>query len=76
MGGFTMTAGAIMAKKKSGEDLKLTAVKIDRVIASKAKMIAADQGKSLAGYLSEGLRGLVERDWAKMVKRADKGSAE
>jgi hypothetical protein len=66
-----MSAGAVMAKKKTGEELKLGAVKIERDIISKARMIAADQGKPLAGYLSESLRAVVERDWSKMVKKAD-----
>jgi hypothetical protein len=68
-----MIAGAIMAKKKSGEELKLGAVKLERDIITKAKMIAADRGVPLAGYLSESLRAVVERDWSKMVKRADEG---
>ncbi len=66
-----MSAGAVMAKKKSGEDLKLGAVKIERDIISKARLIAADHGKPLAGYLSDALRPVVERDWSKMVKKAD-----
>ena len=45
-----------MAKKKSGEQLKLGAVKLERDIISKAKMIAADHGTPLAGYLSDSLR--------------------
>jgi hypothetical protein len=67
-------AGTVMGKKKSGEGLKLTAVKVERDIVSKAKMIAADRGVPLASYLSDGLRGMVERDWSKMVKKADEGS--
>jgi hypothetical protein len=68
-----MIAGAIMAKKKSGEELKLGAVKLERDIISKAKLIAADRGVPLASYLSESVRAVVERDWLKMVKRADEG---
>jgi hypothetical protein len=60
-----------MAKKKSGEELKLGAVKIERDIITKAKLISADRGVPLAGYLSESVRPVVERDWSKMVKRAD-----
>lgn len=68
-----MSAGGTMAKKKSGDELKLGAVKVERDIITKAKMIAADRGVPLAGYLSESLRAVVERDWLKMVKRADEG---
>ncbi len=69
-----MSGGGVMAKKKSGEELKLGVVKLERDIISKARMIAADQGAPLAGYLSDSLRAVVERDWAKMVKKADKGA--
>jgi hypothetical protein len=62
-----------MAKKKSGEDLKLATVKIERDILTKARMIAADRGIPLAGYLSDSLRLIVERDWGRMVKKADEG---
>jgi hypothetical protein len=60
----------IMAKKKLDE-LKLGAVKVERDIVTKAKLIAADQGKPMASYLSDILRPIVERDWAKMVLKAD-----
>jgi hypothetical protein len=60
-----------MAKKKSSEDLKLTAVKVERDIISRARMIAAARGTSLAGYLSDSLRRVVDKDWAGMVRKAD-----
>jgi hypothetical protein len=62
----------IMAKKKPDE-LKLGAVKVERDIISKAKLIAADQGKPVASYLSDSLRPIIDRDWAKMVRKADTG---
>jgi hypothetical protein len=62
----------IMAKKKP-DDLKLGAVKVERDIISKAKLIAADQGKPLASYLSDSLRPIVEKDWAKVLLKADTG---
>jgi hypothetical protein len=65
-----------MATKKSGEELKLGAVKIERDIISKAKLIAADSGKPLAGYLSDVLRPAVEKDWSKMIRRADSGDGK
>lgn len=69
----------LMAKKKAGPkaDLKLGAVKIEVDIITRAKMIAADQGKPLATYLSDSLRTVVERDWAKMIRKAgSEGGAE
>jgi hypothetical protein len=64
------TAEASMAKKKSARAEPPTkAVKIDRALAAKAQMIAADKGVPLADYISEMLRGAVEKDWGRMVKR-------
>jgi hypothetical protein len=68
-----MAAGVLMAKKKPAEELKLGAVKIERDIITRAKMIAADRGIPLAGYLSEALRSVVDRDWARMVARTARG---
>jgi hypothetical protein len=65
--------GVAMAKKKSGEDLKLGVVKIERDIITKARMIAADRGIPLARYLSDSLRMIVVRDWGEVVKRANEG---
>jgi hypothetical protein len=47
------------------------AVKIDRALAGKAQMIATDKGMTLADYISEALRSVVEKDWGKMVRRVD-----
>jgi predicted HicB family RNase H-like nuclease len=70
-------AEAVMAKKKSsGAEPPTKAVKIDRALASKAQMIATDRGLSLADYISETLRGAVEKDWNKMVRRAGAGADE
>jgi hypothetical protein len=68
----TATAEATrpMAKKKStGSEPPTKAVKIDRGLAAKAQMISTDRGIPLADYISETLRGAVEKDWARMVKR-------
>jgi hypothetical protein len=61
-----------MAKKRSteGKEPPTVAVKIDRTLAGKARMIATDKGQSLADFISEALRGVVDREWAKMVRRA------
>jgi hypothetical protein len=65
--------GGLMTRKKTADELKLVAVKIERDIVTRAKMISAEQGVSLAGYLSTALRTTVDRDWARMVDRAAKG---
>ena len=64
------SAEATMGRKKSGSGPKLAATKIDRDLIHKAKLIAADRGEPMAGYLSAILRPAVERDWAKMVRKA------
>jgi hypothetical protein len=70
-------AEAVMAKKKNdGADPPTKAVKIDRALAAKAQMIATDRGIPLAEYVSATLRGVIERDWAKMVRRAGEGGSE
>jgi hypothetical protein len=67
---------APMAKKKApGAEPPTKAVKLDRALAAKAQMIATDRGIPLADYISECLRGVVERDWAKMIRRVG-GDAE
>lgn len=60
-----------MAKKKAedGKEAPTTAIKIERSLAGKAKMIATDKGTSLADYVSEIIRATVERDWAKLIKK-------
>ena len=64
------TAEETMAKKKSdGAGPPTKAVKIDRALATKAQMIATDRGIPLADYISEILRGAVEKDWNKMIRR-------
>jgi hypothetical protein len=69
------TAEMTMAKKKpGGSEPPTKAVKVDRALAAKAQMIATDRGVSLADYISDALRGMVEKDWAKMVRRAGGGS--
>jgi hypothetical protein len=64
-----------MATKKSGEPLKLGVVKVERDIITKAKLIAADRGESLAGYLSASLRSVVDKDWYRMLKKTDQVDA-
>jgi predicted HicB family RNase H-like nuclease len=62
-----------MAKKKSGggKETFTVAVKIERSLAGKAKMIATDKNVSLAEYISEIIRPTVERDWGKLIKKTE-----
>jgi hypothetical protein len=56
-----------MAKKKTGRPPGTrndVSCKIDRIIASKAKYVVSSRGISLAEYLSEALRPIVDRDHA------------
>ena len=64
------TVEATMPRKKSDTGPKLGGTKIDRDIIAKAKLIAADRGMPQAAYLSAILRPVVERDWARMVRKA------
>jgi hypothetical protein len=60
-----------MADQKKRND---KAVKISRDLAAKAKLIAESKGIPVAEYLSELLRGPVERDWPKAVKTIEEQS--
>ncbi len=61
-------APAVSPRKKSGR--KTIAVRIDAPIGKKAQTVADDRGIPVSEYLSELLRGAVDRDWLKIVKRA------
>ncbi len=52
------------------------AVKIDRTLATKAKMIAESRGISVAEYLSGLLRAPIEKDWPKAIDAINKQSTE
>lgn len=57
-----------MARKK-GTALKTTPVKIETGLVRKAKTIAEDKGIDLSDYLSGVVRGAIERDWTKVLKK-------
>lgn len=72
-----MRAQQMARKRRPSEDAPPTVpIKVDRAIAAKAKMIASDQGIDLAKYVSDALRGIVERDWSRMIKRVDSSGGE
>jgi hypothetical protein len=62
-----------VAKKKDGSELKTATVKIDRTIVTRAKVLAADRGETVAAFLSDLLRAPVDREWSKMVRKASGG---
>jgi hypothetical protein len=55
-------------RPKSSERDDVT-VKIDRAVASMARMVASVRGVPLVEYLSEAARTVVERDFAKEMRR-------
>ena len=57
-----------MAGKKKDEKRDDKAVKIERHLATKAKVIAESKGVVMAEYLSDLLRPLISRDWPKALK--------
>lgn len=53
------------AEKGKRDDV---AVKVDRLLADKARLVAKRRGTTLAEYVSELIRGPVDRDFAKEIK--------
>jgi hypothetical protein len=51
-------------------------VKLDGTIVGKAQMVAKANGTSVAEYLSELLRGLVDRDFLKVMKQMEAETAD
>lgn len=60
-----MSAGSLMMPKKKRND---AITKIDKDLLQKARHIATHRDVPLAEYLSEALRPVVERDFAKFRK--------
>lgn len=44
-------------------------VKIDRAIWQRARVIAGERNLTIAEYLSEALRPIVDKDWTRTVKK-------
>lgn len=67
-----------MAAKKRVEKGKRddVAVKVDRTLVDKAKLVAARRGTTMAEYLSELIRTPVERDFTKTVREMGEGGAK
>jgi len=63
------------ARKQSPKGIRNDiAVKIDRTLADKAKLVASRKGLTLAGYLTELVRGPIEKDFSKAVKELESES--
>jgi hypothetical protein len=78
--GISLMAGSAMAKKKMGRpktsERQDVSIKFDKKLAGMARMTALSKGVSLAEYISEAARAVIERDFAKEMERLkeDKGS--
>jgi hypothetical protein len=64
-----MIAGAVAVAREKKAPARTTPVKIDTGLFRKAKTIAEDKGVDLSDYLSGVIRGPIERDWAKILKK-------
>lgn len=65
-----MIATATMPRKKSNRDDQAT--KIDRLLLEKARIIAQERGISVAEYLSELARPVIEKDFPKAFASVNK----
>jgi hypothetical protein len=64
-----MAAGVMDVAKPKATGLKTTPVKIETGLVRKARTIAEDKGIDLSEYLSGVVRGAIERDWTKVLKK-------
>lgn len=67
-----------MAKKKTGRpqtsQRQDVSIKFDKTLAGKARLIAQGRGVTMAGYLSEITRAIIDRDYAKLMRELEGGS--
>jgi hypothetical protein len=64
-----MAAGVLDVAKEKKSGFKTTPVKIETGLVRKARTIAEDKGIDLSEYLSGVIRGAIERDWVKILKK-------
>ena len=67
-----------MSRKRGrpkGEKRRDAVVKLDIIIVGKAQMVAKARGTSLAEYLSEIIRGPVDRDFLDIMRQMEAESA-
>lgn len=66
---MSQSSGATMARVKGRKSERDdVAVKIDRAIVGKARMIATHEGSNVAELLSELLRPLIDKRYAQMLR--------
>lgn len=61
--------GSAVAKKKITPPRNDEAVRIRSDVIAKARVVASFENKSIADYISDTLRPIVDRDFAKHIKR-------
>jgi hypothetical protein len=70
--------GATMAKKRIGRPKSGrhdVSIKFDKVLAGRARLITQGRGITLAEYLSEITRPIIDRDYAKLMRELEGGSS-
>jgi hypothetical protein len=69
-------AGAMMAKKMGRPKSSVrndVSIKFDKILAGKARLISQARGIAMAEYLSEAVRPLIDRDYAKLMRELEGG---
>ncbi len=66
-----------MAKKPMGRPKTSVrhdvSIKFDKILAGKARLIAQGKGVSMAEYLTETTRPIIDRDYAKLMRELETG---
>jgi hypothetical protein len=69
------TTGATMAKKQMGRpktsDRHDVSIKFDKILAGRARLIAQGRGVTMAEYLSESARPIIDRDYARLMRELE-----
>lgn len=66
---FDLGTVAVAKKKSAPAERKTKTVKLDAILARKAKTVCEDSGVDVSDYLSDLVRQTVERDWARVMKK-------
>lgn len=68
-------AETTMAKKRGGRpktsERQDVSIKFDKTLAGKARLISQGRGISMAEYLEEMTRSLIDRDYAKLLRELE-----
>jgi hypothetical protein len=71
--------GTAMAKKKMGRPRTSgrqdVSIKFDKTLAGKARLISQGRGVSMAEYLTEMTKPIIDRDYAKLMRELE-GAAQ